>query len=390
LKILANATSYGIFVEINSKELERETDVKVYSNEQFTSRVRKLEEVGKYFNPIIAVLITAGARLILGIVEALLNKHKKVHAFCDTDSMAVPPKYVKEIQEFFQPLNPYSFDKPLFKEEKKNIWFYGISAKRYVLYKKRRNEFLIEEGKDRGYSLHGLGHLLSPFGKNKNWHKIVWEDILKLHYGALTQEQFLRKYSDLFAISKLTVSTFELMKRFRKFNKRKPFEKQIKPFNFFLVGAGNKDGLKPISPYSDNPQEIVHKPFIDYKTGKILKGLEYWKSLSDTLWEYVNHKESKLDGDIGILKRRHVFVDDITYIGKETENIEETGILYLPTYQTYQDEEKVKEKILKLTTRESRIIGLNPETLRQIKKRIKENKRLILREKILIRIYQEL
>jgi hypothetical protein len=302
LKILANATSYGIFVEINSKELEKEMNVKVYSNEQFASRVRKLEEVGKYFNPIIAVLITSGARLVLGIVETLLKNHNQVHAFCDTDSMAVPPKYVKEIQEFFKPLNPYSFDKPLFKEEKKNVWFYGISAKRYVLYKKKGNEFLIEEGKDKGYSLHGLGHLLSPFGKNKNWHKMVWEDILKLHYRMITQEQFLREYYNLFAISQLTVSTFELMGRFKKLNRRKPYEKQIKPFNFFLVGVSNKDDVKPISPYSDNPQKIVYEPFIDYKTGKILKGLEYWRSLSDTLWEYVNHKESKLEGNIGIWK----------------------------------------------------------------------------------------
>jgi hypothetical protein len=378
LKILANATSYGIFVEINSKELERETDVKVYSNEQFTSRVRKLEEVGKYFNPIIAVLITAGARLVLGIVEALLKNHNQVHAFCDTDSMAVLPKYVKEIQEFFKSLNPYNFDKPLFKEEKKNIWFYGISAKRYVLYKKRRNEFLIEEGKDKGYSLHGLGHLLNPFGKNKNWHKMVWEDILKLHYRMITQEQFLRKYSDLFAISQLTVSTFELTKRFKKINRRKPFEKQIKPFNFFLIGVSNKDDVKPISSYSDNPQEIVHNHFIDYKTGKILKGLEYWKSLSDTLWEYVNHKESKLEGNIGILKRKYVKADGIIYIGKETDNIENTGILEIPSYPTYQNEESLREKILKLTPMEAREIGLNPETLRQIKKRLISNKRIKL------------
>jgi hypothetical protein len=228
-----------------------------------------------------------------------------------------------------------------------------------------------------------LGHLLSPFGKNKDWYKIVWEDILKLHYGILTQEQFIRKYSNLFSISQLTVSTFELMKRFKRLNKGKPYEKQIKPFNFFLIGIGNKDYVKPISPYSDNPQEIVHKPFIDCKTGKILKGLKYWKSLSDTLLEYVNHKESKLDGDVGILEKRHVFVDDITYIGKETNNIEETGILDLPNYTTYQNEERLKKKILRLTTKEARIIGLNPETLRQIKKRIKENKKLIIKSKVL-------
>lgn len=388
LKILLNATSYGIFVEINTKLLEKQTEVKVYSNNQFfTSHISKIEETGKYFNPIIAVLITSGARLVLAIVEALLKKHNQVHAFCDTDSMAVPPKYVKEIQGFFKPLNPYIFDKPLFKEEKKNVWFYGVSAKRYVLYRKKGNKSFIQEGEDKGYSLHGLGHLINPFGKKiKNWHKIIWKDILELHHKIITREQFIRKYSNLFSISQLTVSTFEIMKRFKRFNKGKPYEKKIKPFNFFLVGVGNKDDIKPVSPFLNNPQEIVHVAFIDYKTGKMLKGLEYWKPLSDTLCEYANHKESKLEGDVGILKRKHVKVDGIKYIGKETENIENTGILDLPTYPIYQNEKELKEKILRLSTRDARILGLNPETLRQIKKRILNNQKIILHRNTLQKI----
>jgi hypothetical protein len=95
--------------------------------------------------------------------------------------------------------------------------------------------------------------------------------------------------------------------------------------------------------------------------------------LSDTLWGYINHKESKLEGDVGILRRKYANVDGIIHIGKETENIEGTGILDLPNYAIYQNEEELKEKILGLTPMEARIIGLNPETLRQIKKRIEEN-----------------
>jgi len=386
LKILANATSYGIFVEINTKSVEKETEVSVNSNEQFISHVKKLEEFGKYFNPIIAVLITSGARLVLAIVEAMLKKHEEVHAFCDTDSMAILSKYVKEIQDFFEPLNPYNFDKPLFKEEKRDVWFYGISAKRYVLYKKYRNRIFIEEGKDKGYSLHGLGHLMNPFRKVKNWYKVIWEDILKLHYNLASTEQFLRKYSDLFAISKFTVSTFVILKRFRELNKGKPYEKQIKPFNFFLVGVGNKTGIKPVSPYSNNPQDVVHKPFIDYESGNVFEGLEYWKSLSDTLWKYVNHRESKLEGDIGILERKHVKVDGIIHIGKETGNMEETGILENPSYTAYQNEDELKEKILKRTSREARIIGLNTETLRKIKNRIVNTKQMRLKRKVLAKL----
>lgn len=72
----------------------------------------------------------------MAITEALLKRTGNIHVFCDTDSMAVPKECVKEIQNFFQPLTLYTFDKPSFKEEKKDVLFYGISAKRYVLYEK--------------------------------------------------------------------------------------------------------------------------------------------------------------------------------------------------------------------------------------------------------------
>lgn len=374
LKIVANATSYGIFVEINSRY--KKSKVKIYSNDEFVSEVKKIEYTGKHFNPIIAVMITSGARLVLAIAETLLKKHNRVHAFCDTDSMAVPPKYVKEIQDFFNPLNPYSFDKPLFKEEKKNVLFYGISAKRYVLYQKKDEKFIIKD-----HSLHGLGHLTNPFSGDKDWHKMVWEDILRLHYGMISKSQFLNKYSDLFAISQMSISTFGLMKIFKKLNRGKPYGKQIKPFNFFLIGVGNQSNIKPINNYSDNPQEIVYKKFVDYTTGRILKGSEYWKSLSDILWEYLNHKESKLKGDVGILERKHVNVDSFIHIGKETKNIERVGILDSPDYSIYGSEEELKAKIMKLTSKDARVIGLNEETLRCIKKRIQERKPLRLYRK---------
>ena len=175
-------------------------------------------------------------------------------------------------------------------------------------------------------------------------------------------------------------------KRFRKTNRKKPYEKKIKPFNFFLVGISNKDDIKPISPYFNNPQEVVYKKFIDYESGKVLKGIEYWKPLSDTLWEYINHKESKLDGDRSILKRKHVFVDGVIYIGKETNRIEETGIVYLPSYTVYINQEELKKRILSLTPKEARMIGLDAETLRLVKKKIRRKSVVTVRNKTLMRL----
>ncbi len=172
-----------------------------------------------------------------------------------------------------------------------------------------------------------MGYLLNPFEKKINWHKEIWEDILKLHYNLITKEAFVQKYSHFYALAQLTVSSTELLKWFKGLNKGKPYGQQIKPFNFILTGIGNNSEIKPITSFSKNPQEAVYKPFVDYENGKILSGIEYWKPLSDILLSYLDHKESKLDGNIGVLERKHINVDGFVYIGKEASNLERTGIL---------------------------------------------------------------
>jgi len=58
----------------------------------------------------------------------------------------------------------------------------------------------------------------------------------------------------------------------------------------------------------------------------------YWKPLSELIDDYVNHPESKFEGDTGELKRRHLLIDkdSITYVGKEANELDRaeiTGIL---------------------------------------------------------------
>ncbi|WP_269851491.1 hypothetical protein [Methanosarcina horonobensis] len=79
-------------------------------------------------------MITSGARLFLTMAEARLKELGTIHAYMDTDSVFVPPEKAQKIVDFFQPLNPYSVNIPLLKPEKENLWFYGISSKRYALY----------------------------------------------------------------------------------------------------------------------------------------------------------------------------------------------------------------------------------------------------------------
>jgi hypothetical protein len=143
------------------------------------------------------------------------------------------------------------------------------------------------------------------------WHKRFWEDILNVHFHPEKLPDVLEKYENYAAISKLAVSTGTLLTRFKKINKGKTFDKQIKPFNFMLVGNGSKAGVdgektKPIAPFNKNPQIVVEKEFIDYNTGNTLQGREFWKPLSDVFLDYIDHPEAKFEGDVGVLQRRHL------------------------------------------------------------------------------------
>jgi len=378
-KTLANSTSYGIFLESNLTDNKEEA--KIYSDEIFDSKVTNFEEIGEFFNPIIAVHLVAGSRLLLAMAEAKLQEVGLTHAYMDTDSIYVPPQHAEKLQYLFRKLNSYSFDTDILEIEKKNYWFYGISSKRYCLFRKEKNKIIIE---DDNYKLHGLGHLLNPFQNNKKrWHKVVWEDFLKLHFGYMSEKEFIAKYSNFYAITKQTVTMPSLLKRFDNLNKDKALEKQIKPFNFFLIGNGTQNGIKPIVPMSQNPQSIVHSPFIDYKSGNRHCGLEHWKSLDSIFLAYLYHPESKFqNGDSnGRLERRHITDVDKSYICKEVKNLDTSTIeLDLP-HEIY-NEEKLKEKILNMSIVERRKREIPRATHHQVKKRILNKKPLNLSNKM--------
>lgn len=276
LKIIANATSYGIYAQINTEQQKSQADV--YGLEHFVTTVEKTERQGEWFNPLLATFITSGSRLILAIVEAILARHGATYTFCDTDSMAIPAEYVNEVQAFFQKLNPYNFDKPLFKLEEENfvdgkladLWFYGISSKRYVLYNIENGEIKI-----RKHSSHGLGHLKNPFSTESDWQEEFWKDVLEFHYKTKSIDQINEKYSDHYAVSELAISTPNIMRRFTKLNKRKSYAQKVKPYNFCLVGFGNSENVKPLAVYKKNSQEAVFDEFIDYSSGKIMQGVHH-------------------------------------------------------------------------------------------------------------------
>lgn len=158
LKILINATSYGIFLELNVEDLVHPEDMRCYgpAGKAFRVRLKQFEEPGSYFHPLLGTLITGAARLMLTLAELLTLEAGLDWAFCDTDSLAIAKpdtidwcefEYrVRKIQAWFSPLNPYASKEPLLKIEDVNyriggksghihpLYCFAVSAKRYALF----------------------------------------------------------------------------------------------------------------------------------------------------------------------------------------------------------------------------------------------------------------
>lgn len=387
IKIIVNAISYGIFVEIVTLEESKKIPIDVYGLSHFTENKNKIEKFGFMFNPILAVSITSASRLLLAVTEILLAKHDTTHAYCDTDSMMVPPEHTREIQKFYKPLNPYSFDAEIFKLEMPNVWFYGISAKRYCLYTKEKDQIIIP---DDGYSSHGLGHLFDPISNedNKDWNKDVWKDILDLHYGNVIIEQLMEKYENKYALSRLAITSPRIRDRLKEFNKNNDYRKQIKPFNFSILGFSNERNentdelVKPLAPFVKPAKHAVHNYFVDYndKTRHKLRGKQYWKPFWDTFREYLIHPESKFDGNVGVLGRKHVTITKIVHIGKESNNLDESEVLGTDSdsYHIYEDVTGLDSKfdiisgaILRLCPKDAKKLGISKQSLWNIKFKIR-------------------
>ena len=293
------------------------------------------------------------------------------------------------IQDFFRPLNPYNFDAKIFKTERKNVLFYGISSKRYCLYKIRKNKIII---KDDDYSSHGLGYLLDPFSNDVNekndWNKDIWYDILNLHYGKTTLEELYEKYQNKYALSKFMASNPRILGRLSAFNKNKNYKNQFKPRNFCIIGFSNVINpntgkiIKPLAPFCKPPRHAVFVDFVDYNDNsrQKLNGKQYWKLFWDVFLEYLNHSESKFDGNIGVLQRKHVVVTGVIHIGKESNRLDESELFGLDdsSYEMYQDESKIDEKfrkiapkILKLKPKNVKKFGISKQTLWNVKCKIK-------------------
>jgi hypothetical protein len=232
----------------------------------------------------------------------------------------------------------------------------AISAKRYALFLKDRQNspVLLRKGvnnaEDR-WSEHGLGHLMNPTdpeSEDREWIAQAWLNIVRRALGLSTTPLGIESSP---AVGQITVSSPAVMKPLNRLNDRKNYPDRIKPFNFLLAchvrRLGHPRGVKPdrfhlIAPYETDSGKWLTNNWIDQYSGKEFRittvGLyggsdtARVKTYGDVLVEYEYHPESKCadaDGNIcgkqtiGLLQRRHVRIDQLKYIGKESNSLEE-------------------------------------------------------------------
>lgn len=390
LKVLANSTSYGIFAEMNRQELgkgkKQRVTVHGLDADPFVTEVSRPEEPGAYCFPPFAAFIAGAARLMLALLERSVTDLGGTYAMCDTDSMAIVAtergglvpcpgglerlmkkpavralswQQVTDIRRRFGRLNPYDPGKipgSVLKLENVNLdehgnqrqlWCYAISAKRYCLYTldDRREPELVK------WSEHGLGHLLNPTdpdSEDRDWMRQVWEGIVR---EELQLPHQWPGWLDRPALSRLTVSSPELLKPFADLNAGKPYPDQVKPFSFLLVGHvrpfGHPEGVDParfqlVAPYESDPRMWLQLPWVDrysckriaVSTTEEMDGPELARlqTYRDVVREFRTHPEAKSTGPdgepcgrgtVGLLQRRIVQETYLAHVGKEANKLEE-------------------------------------------------------------------
>ena len=112
----------------------------------------------------------------------------------------------------------------------------------------------------------------------------------------------------------------------------------------------------------------------------------YWKSLQDVLIRYIRHNDNKFDYIGGIAHRKHIIVDRIRYIGKESNNLDESMVLGLDedSYLEYENIKEFYDWILTLKSKDVRDEGISERGLRNVKQKIRLDKGLKNRSKIAI------
>jgi hypothetical protein len=362
-KELAAGGAYGIYAEINvTPRKNNESDVPglAYSDIAFEAPNVHDERPGAYTNPILATLVTGGARLMLALAEHEVTKAGGTYAFCDTDSLAivrasnaapgipgVSDAAIDAIVKRFNCLNPYDpkLVPNLLKVEYPqytDLQCYAVSAKRYVLYRIRpANRIQIAKASESG-----LGAIIGR-SANESTPKLarrIWLSILMQCVEVNPMQRQRAKPLIAFDVPlrrKFQVAQPAILKRLNKtFNRDRNFDMRVKPFGFVqTIVPDRDDGTIPMAPFEKDTRKSMRLPWVDFKTGNALR-LDWHNTamagtigvtmLQDYIDGYQDHPEAKGAAPqgqpagrdtVGLLGRLRVRSTPVKRIGKEVDRL---------------------------------------------------------------------
>jgi hypothetical protein len=328
LKILANAGSYGLFVEVNPEKVGTDpktgkparAKLQVFSGERtFEQTSPVVENPGAWYCPLFAALITAGGRLLLALLERAVTDGGGTYLLCDTDSMAIVasenggivpcgggPHGLPEGREAvkalswievqnavakFNQLNPYDrnavrdsilkIEDVNFSADKtqRQLHGYAIAAKRYALFTRTQNGGVHVEKA----SAHGLGFLYPPkpgidaAADAPLWVVEAWDWILRENFQLPNNTP---AWFPLPAMMRFTITTPQVLKVLQVRQRKLPYRQRTKPFNFALspiidpLTGGNPIGTSAdqftlVAPFSSNPEEWHGLSYVNVHDGRL-------------------------------------------------------------------------------------------------------------------------
>lgn len=363
LKILANSTSYGTYLELNPVKIDpsNRPKITVYSGERIFEQLAPdtIEQPGSFYFPLLGALITSGGRLLLAMIERCVRDAGGTYLCCDTDALiivaskaggtiqmpdgAFPVKAlswseVEQIRNRFDSLSPYNrkivpnllrltdenYDE---NGAQRQLFGLSIAAKRYVLYTtkcdqpycRHRKCITIVDPK-----AHGL-IFLAPSEERENalpqWWWEFWRFLLALEFKQIIEPDSsvlmvagramnaetaadvdgLPSWIALPAMMKMRISTPHYFDQMKS---------KASPFGFVLhPRTRDKLELTLLTPFSKNRAEWAHSLCINTHDGKSYRLDELSRAdivtLGDVLCGYLQHPEIKSLGPDGEKCKAH-------------------------------------------------------------------------------------
>jgi hypothetical protein len=357
LKIVANSTSYGAYLELNPKKISRKKrpKISVYSGGRtFTQSAPDIvEEPGAFYFPLLGALITSGGRLLLSMIERCVRDTGGTYLCCDTDALTIVAskhggfvqmpngapsikalswKKVEGIAQRFDSLSPYNreivphllrltddnFDE---KGLQRQLFGFSIAAKRYALYVTKCGKAYCNHSQCVTVvdpKAHGLIFVAPSDERERGlpkWWWELWRFLLALEFKQIMEPEFdvlmiagqvsnaatakaiggQPTWMSLPAMMKMRMSTPHYLQQMKG---------KISPYGFALHPLTHeKAKLTLLTPFSKHRSSWPKSRCINTHDGKAYRLDEISRAdlvtLGDVLCSYIQHPEIKSLGPNG-------------------------------------------------------------------------------------------